>query len=648
MIYLPRKFTILNRYDLLLFLLFFLYLFCGQAKAQKNPTDSLISILKNPKNHDTTQLLSQIELAYHIRRIKTDSAGKIAEFVLAKSLKMKYLKGEARAYWMLGFVYWLKEQHEKGISYFEKSAQILEKIKAIPEAVQSLDDCGYVYYQQGNYSLALPIFLRALQISEKRNYEFGKVLSLISIGQINMRQKEYPEALQYFYKALKITQNIKNAKKEAECWNISGYTHYQAKEFEKAAQNLEKALKIRTKLQDKHGIATSTNNLGLVLMKKKEYKKALDYFEKALFLYDSLLVKDGILIAMANVANAHLSLGNTEKGIAFADKSLQLARLQRANIRIMESAIALYEVYKKNQKYEQALSYLELINATKDTIFNTEKAKLLKNVEAKYQLSTKEKEIKYLANENQLQFRLMLTAIIAFIFFMVASIIFYSGREKEKRAKQTIITQKEKEKELERDLASMKMKHEKERIARDLHDNIGGQLTYLARSLATSPDEKLNEMVGKAIKELRNTVWTVQHTEVSTEDIEDKIRNLINQIDTDIEIDVLFDLLTPSKLSAENGINLFRIIQEALQNAIKYSKATQIEICLTLISEKKLLLKIKDNGIGFDLEQAYKKREHYGLLNMQARAELMQADFKIRTQPSKGGTSIEIILATKS
>ncbi len=630
------------------YLSFFLYLFWVQAKAQKNPADSIILILKNPKLQDTTRLLSQIELAYHIRRIKTDSASKIAEEVLAKSLKMKYPKGEARAYWIFGFVYWLKEQHEKGVSYFEKSAQILEKIQEVPQAVQSLDDWGYVYYQQGNYSLALPIFLRALQLSEKRNYEFGKVLSLISIGQINMRQKEYPEALQYFYKALKITQNIKNKKKEAECWNISGYTHYQAKDFEKAEQNLEKALKMRTNLQDKHGIATSTNNLGLVLMKKKEYKKALDYFEKALFLYDSLLVKDGILIAMANVANAHLSLGDTEKGIAFADKSLQLARLQRANIRIMESAITLYEVHKKNEKYEQAVTYLELINATKDTIFNAEKTKLLKNVEAKYQLSTKENEIKHLANENQLQFRLIIVELIAFAFFVVASIALYRGREKEKRAKQTIIAQKEKEKALELDLASMKMKYEKDRIARDLHDNIGGQLNYLARSLATSPDEKLNEMVGKAIKELRNTVWAVQHTEVSTEDIKDKILNLIAQIDTEIEINVLFDLPTPYKLSPEDGINLLRIIQEALQNAIKYSQATQIEIHATPTNENKISLKIKDNGIGFDLEKAQKKREHYGLLNMQARAELMQADFNIDTQPSKGGTTIEIILPTKS
>ncbi len=630
----------------LLYLVFCLCLFCGQARAQTNPADSIAHLLQTAKAHDTTRLLWQVELAYHIRRVRTDSTKAIAEKVLTQAQKMGFTKGEAKAYWLLGFVYWLKEQHDKGLGYFEKSAEMLVRLGDVPHAVQSLDDWGYVYYQQSNYALALPIFMRALQLSEKKKYSLGEVMSLISIGQINMRQKEYPEALQYFYKALAITQKNKHLKREAECWNISGYTHYQAQAFEKAAENLIKALQIRTVLQDKHGIATSTNNLGLVLMKKKDYPKALTYFEKALFLYDSLLVKDGILIALANVANAHLNLGNFEKGITFAEKSLKLAQAQRANVRINESALALYEVYKRQKEYAKAMSYLELIVATKDTIFNAEKSKLLKNVEAKYQLSTKENEIKHLANLNRLQFGLMIVALVAIGFFLVASIVLYRSREKEKRATQTISEQKEKEKMLERDLATLKIKHEKERIARDLHDNIGGQLTNLARTLASSPDEKLNEMVGKVIKELRNTVWAVQHSEVSTEDLEDKICNLVAQANTEAEIKVLFDLPASRKLLPEDGINLFRIIQEALQNATKYSHATHIQVYASLKTENELLIKIEDNGIGFELEKARLQKERYGLLNMQARAELMNASFHIRTSPQHG-TSVEVILALK-
>lgn len=631
------------------YLVAFFVLLGGQARSQTNPADSIALLLKQKTAvSDTTRILWQVELAYQIRRVHTDSTKQIAEAVLAKSQKMRYAKGEAKAYWLLGFVYWLKEQHEKGLSYFEKSAEILVRIQDVPHAVQSLDDWGYVYYQQGNYALALPIFLRALHLSEQKGYKLGEVISLISIGQINMRQKEYPEALQYFYRALPLAQSIKNYKREAECFNISGYTHYQAKEYTKAEENLQKALAIRLRIQDQHGITTTTNNLGLVFMKQKNYKKALQNFENALQGYETLKIKDGILIALANVANAHLNLGNFEKGIAFAEKSLQLAQAQRANMRILEASQALYEAHKKQQNYSKAAPYLELILATKDTIFDTEKSKLLKNVEAKYQLAAKENQIAHLAKENQakeqnnkLQFGLLIASFTAFCLFLFTSITFYRSREKEKRAKQVIFEQKEKEKALERDMANLRIKHEKERVARDLHDNIGGQLTYLARRLATSSDEKLNDMIGEAIKELRNTVWAVQQTEISTEELEDKIYHLVGQIEAEAKINIQFDLPKKLMLSAEDALNLYRIVQEAVQNAVKYSQASFIQILACLHDEGAFLLKIKDNGVGFELDKAKLKTGHYGLLNMQARAELMNAQLVIDTQKNNG-TSIEI------
>jgi signal transduction histidine kinase len=154
-------------------------------------------------------------------------------------------------------------------------------------------------------------------------------------------------------------------------------------------------------------------------------------------------------------------------------------------------------------------------------------------------------------------------------------------------------------------------------------------------------------MVGKAIKELRNTVWAMQHAEVSTEELEDKLYNLVAQAVTEAEIEVSFDLPAPMMLSSQEGLNLFRIIQEALQNAVKYSHATRIKISVMMTKNNEIVVSISDNGIGFELEKAQLQKGHYGLLNMQARAELMNASFHIQTMPQQG-TLVEIILALKS
>jgi signal transduction histidine kinase len=215
------------------------------------------------------------------------------------------------------------------------------------------------------------------------------------------------------------------------------------------------------------------------------------------------------------------------------------------------------------------------------------------------------------------------------------------------------IAQKDFEKKLIAQEDALKLKYEKDRISKDLHDNIGSQLTYLAKNLEKlkqKPEneylkiDNLSEMTQNIAQDLRSMIWVINKEEISVKDLEDRLANLVWKITgqiEDIEVSIRANLTKDIILNPSQALNLFRIAQEALQNAIKYSKAQSIEIQLSTNTEGNLLLQIQDDGIGFNLNEKRGEKGHYGLQNMESRAEEIGGKFKLDTAVGKG-TQVQI------
>src|SRR4029077_4744441 len=89
----------------------------------------------------------------------------------------------------------------------------------------------------------------------------------------------------------------------------------------------------------------------------------------------------------------------------------------------------------------------------------------------------------------------------------------------------------------------------------------------------------------------------------------------------------------PSTLSPDLMLCLFRIVQEAMQNAIKYSQASEVSVCLNGSSDR-LAVTISDNGVGFDVEAAWS--QGLGLLSMVERAEALGGSLEVHSRPGAG------------
>ncbi len=202
------------------------------------------------------------------------------------------------------------------------------------------------------------------------------------------------------------------------------------------------------------------------------------------------------------------------------------------------------------------------------------------------------------------------------------------------------------------------LQEEKERISRDLHDNIGSQLAVhslelrsLSEQYGSSPKlVAAQENARYLITQLRDTVWAIENNQVTLEDIENKLNTLLfsyrKKIST-IEFTVeMPETIKSFSLKPLQAINVYRIIQEAIQNGIMHSKCSFIHVGFCLAENNSTLcVTVMDNGFGFKLEEAHLDGDtHYGIKNMKKRASEMKGHFEIKNAVPRG-TIVSLSLA---
>ena len=199
-----------------------------------------------------------------------------------------------------------------------------------------------------------------------------------------------------------------------------------------------------------------------------------------------------------------------------------------------------------------------------------------------------------------------------------------------------------------------KLQEQRLSISRDLHDNIGAQLTFIISSVENlkfgfpNIDEKISNHLTKissftkdTIVELRDTIWAMNSNDIDLIDLRSRLLNFIEKAQTSSNVNFKFNIdesLNQKKISSLQGINIYRVIQEAVNNAVKHAKATKIDI-ETFAKENELTFEIKDNGIGFNSEEVVHGN---GLYNMKKRIEEIGGNFNLSS--NENGTKITITI----
>ncbi|MES2762556.1 MAG: ATP-binding protein [Bacteroidota bacterium] len=285
----------------------------------------------------------------------------------------------------------------------------------------------------------------------------------------------------------------------------------------------------------------------------------------------------------------------------------------------------------------QALHYYNRFYALKDSVFKAETASKIAEYKTLYSTEKKEKENKLLQQQNMLQQSKIQSRNIAIVGLLVGVlmiIIFLFWRV-------SVVNLKKKQRELE---ATQLLQKEKERISRDLHDNVGGQLSYVLYSIeGVNIDNKekrfevvsdISESVRSVISNLRETIWAINDEAISVNDLSDKLKVYVRTMFRNTQTKIVFSerIENNIQLNSFAGLNLYRICQEIVNNAFKHAKATEFSI--KIISEERIVITLSDNGIGFKLNEF--TENGFGLSNIQNRAAETNISLDVKAMPGNG------------
>lgn len=588
------------------------------------------------------------------------------------------------------------------VSSTNKAMELLGKAEKIAKAEKLDESLGYtinnlaiVYRAKGEYVKSKQLSQEALSLVKGNSV---KASTLNNIGACNRSLGLYEESLKNYLEALKIYEATNDLKEQGIVNNNIGMIYSSLEMYDKAKTYHNKALSVYKKLNYKKGLSEVYNNIAIALANQDSLQKSLLYFKYSLKIEEELKDKKGIAESINNVGGVYHYLGKTDSALYYYKKSAEIERLiqnfsgvatsynniaqlmlEEGKPTIAKSYIDSSYAYSKKSKVAESLLesiqnyayYFETINDFKnanlynkkyytmsDSIMKSSNLKTLHELEVKYQTAKKDTEIaqnRAELAENELKIKQKNTIIFGSLgFAFVLGLLGYLLYNQQKIKNNQLIKESELKEALVKIETQNKLQEQRLQISRDLHDNIGSQLTFIISSIdnlkyfdvakekLVSKFDNISGFTKNTITELRDTIWAMNKNAISIEDLQIRITNFIDNaqlathgISFDFSIDDSVN--AAHEFSSIEGMNIYRIIQEAVNNAVKYANASQIKILLKQ-ENNRMIFSINDNGIGFSESEIELGN---GLNNMKKRALELNADLKIISEKDKG-TSILI------
>ena len=176
---------------------------------------------------------------------------------------------------------------------------------------------------------------------------------------------------------------------------------------------------------------------------------------------------------------------------------------------------------------------------------------------------------------------------------------------------------------------------ERDRIASDLHDELISKLTVLTYALQTNNEKvKPVELLGDSIKIARRITHDLRPPMLEQTTLEEMVDDFILPLRNAYGIVFSFSHQPHPELKTDVKLQLFRIVQEVVNNILKHAHASEISIYLR-ITDSIVALVIRDNGVGFDVSD---KAKGLGLKNIELRSQLLNAKCRFKSAPNKGAT----------
>ena len=528
-----------------------------------------------------------------------------------------------------------------------------EKINYKPGMADSQANISLIYFYQGKYDKSTEYFLKAIEQYKALN-QMGKAGSLYGLYGYRLRHTDLPKAIEYMQTGIKMAEKANARFELMGIYDNYGLVKEANEEFDSAAYFYNKSLKMKQEAKDEVGIPYSLNKLGTLNAILGNYTAAKKYLDEAYQMRLKLNDKTGIAENLSFYGSYYELLNDREKAIEYFERALKASKEAGYNwltYKIYESLSANYE---EKNNYQKALNYLKQYNIYKDSIYNLESTSKRNELEVQFETAEKERKIlKQRAEiaENKLDLERKNQLIIGIIALaVVGCLIVFQFLGTVKLENKQLQKENELKDALIRIETQNKIQEERLRISRDLHDNIGSQLTFIISSLDNlkfqlnkeNPEagkrlEDINQFTRTTITELRDTIWAMNKESIRFSDLQVSINNFIENAkiatpEIRFQVAMSDEINEPHEFTAFEGINIYRVIQESIHNSVKHSNATEIKIRFDKEAGH-FIIQVSDNGKGFDETNLGLGN---GINNMHKRIAEIGGELSLNSQPGSG------------
>ena len=514
--------------------------------------------------------------------------------------------------------------YEKSFEYYRRALEYFKILGDSAEVRKARYSIAKRYLDAGFYNESISILQNLVAIYASRNDAVNLANIYFDINRAYKARGDAASSILYLEKSIALNNIIKDTSLLTKILIDKIQAYEQSFELDSALVTAYEAFKINANRNNRQMAAKSLYYIGFINKLKFDYPKALKY------------------------------LHNSEILTPFHPFSEQRKLIYKE----------LADVYAESGEFFEGFQYLQKYTSLNDSILNKNRLESFTNLALKYGSQDKQSSIEvlkidkqYAEEKNKSQRKTLY--ILAFGLLLVLSSIYFIIKFYNQRIvaakiiaeqKEEINQQKIRELEVNMKLSSMKsmiegQEIERERIAKDLHDSLGGllstiklqfdQIGVVKHGFITLPEyTQAHKLLDIAVEEVRSISRNLQPGSLDNLGLIPAIKDLINRFEGDAYPDIDFqhyDL--PEKMDKMISLSVYRIIQELLNNTLKHAHATEILIQLN-IEDNELVIQYEDDGIGFDENKLLKKG--MGLENIKSRVNYLYGTITIDSAKNDG------------
>lgn len=581
--------------------------------------------------------------------------------------------------------------------YYLKAKSLSAQIGYKKGLVKFISNYTYVLNAEGRFDSSMLLNKQSILLSRQLNDPVLEGKSYMNTGNVFNNMGMYDSAISYYLQGRSLIEKYGDEILVAQSSDILQQLYTSVRQYDKGIQHGEFAVVILRKHNDPVLLGQSLSNLANNYLNVGKTENALKMYREALSIGEDIGFDELQQTALLNIGNVHLQQQHTDSLMPYFSKTLTLSQ-QNGNIGnqiVATRGIAVYYLFKKD--FETALQYInesiELskknnfkhetaksletkssilytlhdvkaaekilmeVNVLSDSIRGDETQALITNLDKKYETEKKETQIKLqqitIHQKNILNYILIGSAIALLIILLLS----YRNYRNSQKLQQQRISELETEKQLTATEAVLKgEEQERTRLAKDLHDGLGGMLSGIKYSFQTmkgnlimTPEnqqafERSIDMLDSSIKEMRRVAHNMMPESLLKFGLDSALKDFCSDINQSgvLKINYQSNGLNASIIDQTTAITIYRIVQELVNNTIKHAGASSAIVQVDK-SDQGITLTVEDDGKGFDTK-ILENKGGIGWSNIQSRIDYLKGKLDVQSTPGKG-TSVLVELS---